>query len=280
MKISIVTISYNQARFLEQAICSVINQDYPDKEYIVVDPGSTDGSREIIERYRDRIDKIIFEPDEGPADGLNKGFAQATGEIFGFINSDDALLPGALSRVARAFAENPEVDVILGYVYQVDGNGRLIKRIRTGKINPKRFVYGGVNFAQQGMFFRAHVFRRVGGFNIKNTTSWDGELALDMALSGARFAVLDEYIAIFRLHDRSASKSSDMDRMKRVVENHERCFVKAMGRNRRAIDKIVRQLFRFDKWRRDPVGLVIRLYDMLILSLRPRYIEIRSLLDG
>jgi len=88
MRVSIVTISYNQARFLEQAIRSVINQDYPDIEYIVVDPGSTDGSRGIIEKYQNRIDKIIFDPDEGPADGLNKGFAHATGDIFGFINAD------------------------------------------------------------------------------------------------------------------------------------------------------------------------------------------------
>lgn len=259
MKISIVTISYNQARFLEQAICSIINQDYPDKEYIVVDPGSTDGSREIIERYRDRIDKIIFEPDRGPADGLNKGFAHATGEIFGFINADDALLPGALSRVARAFAENPEVDVILGYVYQVDGDGRLIKRIRTGKINPKRFVYGGVNFAQQGMFFRAHVFRRVGGFNTKNTTSWDGELALDMALSGARFAVLKEYIAVFRLHDLSISGSGA--RRIKYMEDYERCFLKVMARYPCPKDRILCFLYRLDKWRRDPVGLLIRFYD-------------------
>ncbi len=78
MKVSVVTISYNQAEFLEQCIRSVIEQDYDDIEYIVVDPGSTDGSRDIIEKYHDYIDHIIFEPDCGPADGLNKGFAHAT----------------------------------------------------------------------------------------------------------------------------------------------------------------------------------------------------------
>ena len=89
MKISVVTISYNQACYLEQTIISVLNQDYENVEYIVVDPGSTDGSRDIIEKYRNRIQHIIYERDVGPADGLNKGFAVATGDVFYFINSDD-----------------------------------------------------------------------------------------------------------------------------------------------------------------------------------------------
>src|SRR5215212_920496 len=114
MKFSIVTISFNQVRFLEQAIYSVLEQDHPSVEYIVVDPGSTDGSREIIERYRDRIDKVVFEPDKGPADGLNKGFAHASGDVFGFPNSDDILEPGTLSGVARYFETHPEVDLVSG----------------------------------------------------------------------------------------------------------------------------------------------------------------------
>jgi len=94
MKFSIVTISYNQAQFLEKAILSVLNQEGVGLEYIVVDPGSTDGSREIIERYRDRFGHVVFEKDHGPADGLNKGFQYATGDVYGYLNSDDVLLPG------------------------------------------------------------------------------------------------------------------------------------------------------------------------------------------
>lgn len=88
-RVSIVTISFNQAQFVERAILSVLEQDYPHIEYIVVDPGSTDGSREIIDKYRDRIARIIFESDDGPADDLNKGFAKASGEIYGFLNSEN-----------------------------------------------------------------------------------------------------------------------------------------------------------------------------------------------
>ena len=101
-RVSIVTISFNQAAFLERAIRSVVEQNYPLVEYIVVDPGSTDGSRDIIEKYRSRISKIIYEKDSGPANGLNKGFEAASGEIFGYINADDAYLPGALSKAVAA----------------------------------------------------------------------------------------------------------------------------------------------------------------------------------
>ena len=94
MKLSIVTISFNQADYLEEAMVSILEQDYDDIEYIIVDAGSTDGSRDIIERYRDRIAVVVLEPDEGPADGLNKGFARASGDIYGYLNADDAFLPG------------------------------------------------------------------------------------------------------------------------------------------------------------------------------------------
>ena len=89
MKLSIVTISFNQAKFLERAIRSVLDQSYPELEYIMVDVGSTDGSLDIIERYRSKIARIITEPDKGSADDLKKRFNLACGEIFGFLNSDD-----------------------------------------------------------------------------------------------------------------------------------------------------------------------------------------------
>jgi len=111
-RVSIVTISFNQAQYLERAIRSVLEQDYPEIEYIVVDPGSTDGSRDVIEHYRSRISKVIFEPDTGPANGLNKGFAAASGEIFGCMNADDAYLPGAVTKAVAAFRAAPGADIV------------------------------------------------------------------------------------------------------------------------------------------------------------------------
>ena len=144
MKISIVTISYNQGQFLEKTILSVIKQNYLDLEYIIVDPGSTDGSREIIENYRAHIDHIIFEPDEGPADGLNKGFKYARGEIFAFLNADDTLLPGALHTVAKFFMNNPDTDLVMGNGYKINEKDEVICPIYVTPFTKKLYVYRAV----------------------------------------------------------------------------------------------------------------------------------------
>src|ERR1700728_3477743 len=129
MKFSVVTISFNQRQYLEEALRSVLTQDYPEIEYIVVDPGSTDGSRELIKSFANQLARVVFEPDRGAADGLNKGFQHASGDILGFLNSDDVLLPGAMRSVAQAFAQNPDCDIVMGNGFIIDGQGKRIRRI-------------------------------------------------------------------------------------------------------------------------------------------------------
>src|SRR5215469_16483294 len=123
MKISVVTLSFNQGAFLARAIESVISQGYTDLEYIIVDPGSTDGSREIIQKYVHQISCVILEKDNGAADGLNKGFSRANGDVYGFLNADDLLLPGSLQQVAEFFRRNPHYDIGFGNGYIIDGEG-------------------------------------------------------------------------------------------------------------------------------------------------------------
>jgi glycosyltransferase involved in cell wall biosynthesis len=110
-KISIVTPSFNQGRFIEKTILSVIEQDYPNLEYIIIDGGSTDESVEIIKKYEKHLAYWVSEPDRGQSHAINKGFERATGEIFGWLNSDDWYHPGALKALAEAFAANPEAGV-------------------------------------------------------------------------------------------------------------------------------------------------------------------------
>ena len=211
MKFSIVTICFNQSEFIEQAIRSVIEQDYYPIEYIMVDPGSIDGSREIIEKYRTKIDKIIFEPDFGPGHGLNKGFAVATGEIYGYINADDYYEPGAFAKVADAFRKNPETDVLCGAIKIVGQKGRpRLRKRMCDRFDFKRFCAGAYTYCQQATFFRRRAFELTNGFNPKNRTCWDLELIVDMALAGTTFKIITKILGNFRIYGGSITGSGHL----------------------------------------------------------------------
>lgn len=124
-RISIVTPSMNQADFLEKTIESVLGQGYPNLEYIIIDGGSTDGSVEVIRRYADRLTYWVSEPDGGQSEAINKGFARATGAVMTWLNSDDVLMPGALSLVGEIFARHPEIAWLTGLPANVDAAGHL-----------------------------------------------------------------------------------------------------------------------------------------------------------
>jgi glycosyltransferase involved in cell wall biosynthesis len=208
--ISIVTLSFNQSVFFAECLNSVLAQKSAGVEYIVVDPGSTDGSRELIERFASRIDVRILEPDRGPADGLNKGFAKAASEVFGYINADDRLAPGALAFVRQFFARHPEVDVLCGAIRIIDRDGRPSPRARTAdRFDLSRYAAGICTVGQQGTFFRREAFARSGGFNPANRVTWDGELLVDMAMAGAQFATVDKILGDFRIYPGSITGSRD-----------------------------------------------------------------------
>ena len=208
MKIGIVTISHNQVRYLAQAIKSVTVSDPERLEYVIVDPGSTDGSRRVIERYRHRFSRVIFEPDQGPPDGLNKGFAATTAEILGYLNSDDRFTPGALDYVLRYFDQHPQVDVLCGAIRIIDERGRPGIRHRTpDRIDLRRYAYETCYFWQQATFFRREAYLGTGGFNLASRTAWDGELVVDMALTGCRFAYTNKLLGDFRIYGDSITGS-------------------------------------------------------------------------
>jgi len=237
LKISIVTISYNQVRFLRECIESVLSQKDGDVEYIVVDPGSTDRSRELIESYADKIDKIVFEPDQGPADGLNKGFSRATGEIFGYINADDYLLPGSLRYILHVFQKWPEVDVIFGDGLRVDGNGNIIRKMLSCPWNLKAFLYGGCPVVQQTTYFKKTAFEIAGGFNVINKTCWDGELLVDMALTDAHFKSYRQATGVFRVYEGSISGSGRL--VEKYKKDRERLNIKVLGKKNNSLITLV-----------------------------------------
>ncbi|MEZ5010012.1 MAG: glycosyltransferase family 2 protein [Chitinophagales bacterium] len=119
MKISIITPSYNQAEFLEDTITSVLHQNYPNLQYIIIDGGSSDGSVEIIKKYENQIDYWISEKDSGQTHAINKGFSKVTGDIICWLNSDDIYFDYTLSAVANYFNENPDIDILWGDVFRI-----------------------------------------------------------------------------------------------------------------------------------------------------------------
>ena len=254
MKVSIVTISFNQGRFLEACIRSVLEQDYPNIEYIVVDPGSTDESRAIIGRYADRIAKVVLEPDDGPADGLNNGFRVATGEIFGFINADDVLLPGAVSTLVQAFKSNPGSDVVFGHGMEIDEQGDLIQRVWSTSWNLKAHAYRTALTVQPATFFRADAFRRLGGFNAQNRTCWDAELFVDLGRAGARFFAIPEFIGAYRMYPGTVSSEVTWgDRGALFEAENRRIFEKIMDRSPTPGDRWVGYGYYFYKQIRQPL---------------------------
>lgn len=209
MKISIVTISFNQADFLKRCIESVLSQENVNLEYIVVDPGSSDGSRSIIESYGQKITSV-FNPDDGPSDGLNNGFKIATGDVFGFINADDFLLPGSLSIISNHFRESGLEHFTSGYGFTEWPTGKR-KRVMPTCMTKTNLLYGACTVFQQSTFFPAYMFREIGGFNPHNKTCWDAELFIDFICRGYTHMTINHTLAVFSLYPSSISGSGRLN---------------------------------------------------------------------
>lgn len=243
MKISIVTISYNQAQFLRQCIDSVLSQEGVDLEYIVVDPGSTDGSRELIESYGEQIVRV-FEPDDGPADGLNKGFAKATGDIFGFLNSDDYFLPGSLVIVDKYFMREGLDTFVTGIGY-IEHENKPKQRVFPTKLSLYKYLIGASNVFQQGTFFPSYMFYKIGGFNRANKSCWDGELFAEFLYAGYKHCVIPHELAVFRLYSDSITGSGRLK--KQYDADNLRIFNAFLGREPNLFDYFMNLVLRLIK---------------------------------
>lgn len=199
-RISIVTPSYNQGRFIEATIRSVLLQSYPNLEYFVIDGGSTDETMQHIERYAPFLTDWVSEPDRGQSHALNKGFARATGEILGWINSDDYFLPGALFRIAQAYQEQPEAVAWAGTCRIVDEPGNRISDWPPRPGTKEQMAHWGHEafIAQPACFFRADAFRNAGGINEKLEYAMDVELWLRLLEYGSILPISGEALACAR----------------------------------------------------------------------------------
>jgi glycosyltransferase involved in cell wall biosynthesis len=161
-RVSIVTPSFNQAQFLEETIISVLEQDYPDIEYIIIDGGSTDGSVDIIHRYETQLAWWVSERDQGQTDALNKGFDKASGDILAWLNSDDTYLPGAVSGAVEYLLSHPEAGMVYGDANLIDETGLVMGRFPARQTDYPRLMRGSVHIPQQAAFFRGDLWRKIG----------------------------------------------------------------------------------------------------------------------
>ena len=207
-KVSIVTPSFNQASFLEQTLRSVLEQDYPNLEYIVIDGGSSDGSLEIIHKYADRLAYWQSQPDQGQTDAINQGFTRASGEILAWLNSDDLLLPGAVNAAARALQAHPEAAMVYGDALLINAEGKTIGKFPAAQTDYRKLRRGYVHIPQQASFFRADLWQQVAPLDVSFYFAMDYDLWVRLAAL-APLVYVPELWAAFRLHGAGKSIAAD-----------------------------------------------------------------------
>jgi len=183
--VSIVTPSYNQAEFLEETIRSVLDQDYPAVEYVVVDDGSTDGSVEIVRRHADRIAWWTQQPNAGQVAAINRGFERTSGEYMGFINSDDTLLPGALTAMVAALESEPDVVMVYGDALYTNAHSHETGYLPSRTWDPERMVRRADNHVvQPSSLWRRSAWERAGPLNERGYYFFDFEFYLRLSALG------------------------------------------------------------------------------------------------
>jgi glycosyltransferase involved in cell wall biosynthesis len=207
-RVSVVTPSYNQGYFLERALRSVLCQDYPDLEYLVVDGLSDDDSPAVLARYLGGLDELIREADAGQADALDKGFRRATGDVLAYINADDGYAgPGVVSRAVAYFERHPGVDVVFGQRLVIDEDGYLLNR--WPRVPFDAAALRQVDFIpQECCFWRRSAYERAGGYVDRRLDfAVDYDLWLRLLASGARFLSVRDRFGLFREHRGQKSRT-------------------------------------------------------------------------
>jgi len=205
-KISIVTPSFNQGEYLEETITSVINQNYPNLEYVIIDGGSTDNSLETIKKYASHFKYWTSEPDNGQADAINKGLKHCTGDIFNWINSDDYIEQGALFKIAEAFTKS-NADLIAGGVRVFDLSTEEISLNKNLSAKNLLLWKNNVNFIQPGVWLKREKVLSCGGIDPQFHYSFDWDLYIRYLYYNVEVKEVNDLLVHFRLHDSSKTNT-------------------------------------------------------------------------
>lgn len=201
MKISVITVCYNSAETIADALQSVANQTWPDVEHIVIDGASTDGTQAVIARYGARLAKVVSEPDAGIYDAMNKGLRLATGDLIGFLNADDVFAsPDTLAHIVRAAQESPNVDAVYGDLQYVakDRPGKVVRHWRSKSFEISRLPCGWMP-PHPTLYVRRPVLEALGGFDTRFRIAADYEFMLRLfKRPGRSYAHLPQVLVLMR----------------------------------------------------------------------------------
>lgn len=197
--VSIITPSFNQARYLDATVQSVLLQDYPRIEYMIVDGGSNDGTINVIKKYQSNLAWWVSEKDKGQTDAINKGFARAKGEILAWLNSDDTYEPAAVSAAVRYLQEHPEAGMVYGDCNFINESGRVIGQFDSAQTSYRLLRQGYSHIPQQTMFFRANLWKQVGPLDPSFYFAMDYDLWTRIA-ARSQIRYVPQTWANFRLH--------------------------------------------------------------------------------
>lgn len=229
-KISIVTPSYNQAAYLARTMDSVLNQGYPNLEYVVQDGASKDGSREVLEAYSDRLTHWESVPDNGQTHAINMGFRHVSGDILAYLNSDDVLLPGALHYVAEYFVRHPEVEAVYGHRLIIDEQDREIGRWVMPPHDAEVLTWADF-VPQETLFWRRSAWERIGSqLDESFQFAMDWDLLLRLQAAGVKMVRLPRFLGGFRVHPQQKTLVEISDTgFKEMNRLRERCHGRAVG---------------------------------------------------
>ena len=207
-KLTVVTPSFNQGKYLERTILSVLNQKYPNLEYIIIDGGSTDESVEIIRKYEKFIAYWVSEPDKGQVDALNKGFLKATGEWLSFQNSDDVYFPGTFYRFGNEIKRNKNVDLLYGDLFMITPDDQVTELLKTLPYSFLCQLVEGMQIHNQSLFFRKRLLEKFGPFDESYRFAFDYEFVMRFTAQPAvRAKRLEGLAGALRIHDEAKSST-------------------------------------------------------------------------
>jgi len=268
--ISVIIPSYNQAQFLEKTILSILNQNYPNTELIIMDGKSNDGSVEIIKKYESYISYWVSEPDNGQSSAINRGFAKATGDLIGWQNSDDIYLPGFFHAMADNLRKHPQTELFIGNVYIIDENDNITWSSNFIPFSINHLIYFGWNLSSQAAFVNRQIVKEVGPLreNIQVEFDWDWFIRVGKI---AKHIVLDRrYGGCYRMH--STSKFM-------TYEHESRWPIESQILRSHGIK--VREGYRHShqrRWKTLLFKLRVRFYTILLYSSKPILNHLRRLI--